>query len=81
MNKQLVRTIITDKVSEKLSQLMEELSTYDFVDSVTDEYSNTTKVSLDDDQVEEITEMISDKVFPLMTTIQTYVIENLLVKN
>lgn len=67
--------IVTEVINQKLENLMEEMSTNEFVEMITDMYQDQTGqevVSEEDEEV--IHEVIGDKVFPLLIKVQEYVI-------
>lgn len=86
MNQEVMKSIITDTILEKMTQVIEEMSTNEFVDMIIDTYYTETGVNLEDefdedtDVREVVVEMIGDKVFPLLTTIQNYVLEHIVKK-
>lgn len=83
MNQEVMKSIITDTILEKMTQVIEEMSTNEFVDMIIDTYYTETGVNLEDEDTdvrEVVIEMIGDKVFPLLTTIQNYVLEHIVKK-
>lgn len=86
MNQEVMKSIITDTILEKMTQVIDEMSTNEFVDMIMDTYYEETGVNLEDefdehtDVREVVGEMIGDKVFPLLTTIQNYVLEHIVKK-
>lgn len=75
MNKETLRNIISDSITEKLTQMVEELSTSGFVDEIIDKYETETGVILDS---EDVHDMIGDKVLPLYTKLSEYIVEHTL---
>lgn len=86
MNQEVMKSVITDTILEKMTQVIEEMSTNEFVDMIIDTYYKETVLNLEDefdedtDVREVVVEMIGDKVFPLLTTIQNYVLEHIVKK-
>lgn len=86
MNQEVMKSIITDTILEKMTQVIEDMSTNEFVDMIIDTYNKETVLNLEDefdedtDVREVVVEMIGDKVFPLLTTIQNYVLEHIVKK-
>ena len=58
MNKHMMKTVILNKVTMKIDELIEEMSTNEFKEMILDEYFLNTKVSLEDVD-SEINEIIS----------------------
>lgn len=58
MNKDMMKTVILNKVTMKIDELIEEMSTNEFKEIILDEYFLNTKVSLEDVD-SEINEIIS----------------------
>lgn len=83
MNQEVMKSVISDTILEKMTQVIEEMSTNEFVDMIIDTYYTETGVNLEDEDTdvrEVVIEMIGDKVFPLLTTIQNYVLEHIVKK-
>ena len=59
MNKEIMKMIIVHKISKKIDEVIEEMSTNEFKEMVLDDYFDFTKVSLDDVDVE-LNEIISE---------------------
>ena len=59
MNKEIMKMIIVHKISKKIDEVIEEMSTNEFKEMVLDDYFDFTKVSLDDVDVE-LNELISE---------------------
>lgn len=81
MNKEIVNGIISDVISDKLTQVMEEMSTNEFVDMICDKIYEETGFDVEDDEKrEEVFEMIGDKVLPLVQMMSIYFLENMVIK-
>ena len=81
MNNKKLKSIITDEIVERLTQVIEEMSTNEFVDMICDKYTKETgedledEVSEDTDTREIVRDMIGDKVFPLYGKMSEYIVE------
>lgn len=71
-NKEKTQEIISNEINERLSQLMEEMSTNEFVDLICDKVYTETGVDYTDEQREEIQCQIGDQVFPLLLKIMEH---------
>lgn len=86
MNKEVMKSIITDNISEKMSQVIEDMSTNEFIDKMIDDYYTSMGVNLEDEVVydtdvrEVVSEMVGDRIYPLLTTIQQYMLEHVITK-
>ena len=58
MNKEIMKMIILNKVSTKIDELINEMSSNEFKEMIYDEYFDNTKVSLEDTDLE-VNEIIS----------------------
>lgn len=88
MNKEKVLEIINDVINDRLSQMLEDMSTNQFVDMICDKYQSITgetieesnSIVVDDveycvhDEKEEVVELIGSRVVPLMGKISEYVL-------
>jgi Mg/Co/Ni transporter MgtE len=72
MNKEKMLEIVNEVINEKLENLMEEMSTNEFVEMITDMYVDQTGEVIED--TEEVQEIIGERVIPLLTKITEYVI-------
>ena len=74
MNKQVVLEMINDVIIDKLEQLMENLSTNEFVEELTDKLieSGVPIDTDDEEQMEELNELIGSRVLPLSHKICEY---------
>lgn len=74
MNKEMVKSIVNDVVNEKLSNLIEEMSQSEFTEMICDMYHDQTgEVIEDEEMVDEVNMVISDKVLPLLLKVMEYV--------
>ena len=71
-NKEKTQEIISNEINERLSQLMEEMSTNEFVDLICDKVYTETGVDYTDEQREEIQSQIGEQVFPLLLKIMEH---------
>jgi len=75
MNKEKVLEIVNEVINQKLENLMEEISTPEFVEMITDMYVDQTGEELEIPEDEEtIHEVIGNRVVPLLTKVCEYVI-------
>lgn len=75
MNKEKMLEIVNDVINQKLENLMDEMSTNEFVEMITDMYYDQTGEDIvDEDKQDEVREVIGDRVFPLLIKVQEYVI-------
>ncbi len=72
-NKETTQEIISNEINERLSQLIEEMSTNEFVDLICDKVYTETGEDYTDEQREEITSQIGEQVFPLLMKIMEHV--------
>jgi hypothetical protein len=72
--KKKVSKIVEIKINEKLTSLMEELSTNEFVDEICDIVFDELDTDVESDSREEVIEIIGGKVFPLSHKLTEYVI-------
>lgn len=76
MVKNRFNEIVIDEISERVTQMIEDLSTNEFLEKIMDTYYDVYgKVEVDD---EVVTNIIGQKVFPLFQKISEYNVENLL---
>jgi hypothetical protein len=67
MNKEKVLEVVNEVIVDRLTQLMEEMSTNEFVEMITDMVQDQTGVVIEDeDEIEEITNIIGSRVVPLL---------------
>ena len=59
MNKEIMKMIIVHKISKKIDEVIEQMSTNEFKEMVLDDYFDFTKVSLEDVDLE-VNEIISE---------------------
>ncbi len=84
MNRQKLLEIVNEVINERLEQLIEKMSTNEFVEMITDKYVEKTGDDLEKNNFEyedEIQEVIGERVVPLLTKITEYVIGVDLPKN
>jgi 23S rRNA U2552 (ribose-2'-O)-methylase RlmE/FtsJ len=75
MNKEKVLEIVNDVINERLSQMIEEMSTNEFVDMIGDMVKDQTGFDVfEEDKVEELSELIGSRVVPLLHKVSEYVI-------
>ena len=75
MNKEKVLEIVNDVINQRLEQLMEEMSTNEFVEMICDKVHDQVGLDLEDeDKVDEVRELIGIRVVPLLTKVCEYVI-------
>ena len=72
MNKEKMLEIVNDVINQKLENLMEEISTNEFVEMITDMYQDQTGEEIED--TDEVSEIIGERVVPLLTKVCEYVI-------
>ena len=72
MNKEKMLEIVNDVINQKLENLMEEMSTNEFVEMITDMYQDQTGEEIED--TDEVSEVIGERVVPLLTKVCEYVI-------
>ena len=74
VQKEKVLEIVNDVINERLSSLIEEMSTNEFVEMICDMVHDQTGVDVvEEDNVEEIRELIGTRVVPLLFKISEYV--------
>lgn len=72
-NKETTQEIISNEINERLSQLIEEMSTNEFIDLICDKVYTETGIDYTDEQREEITSQIGEQVFPLLMKLMEHV--------
>ena len=72
MNKEKMLEIVNDVINQKLVDLMEEMSTNEFVEMITDMYQDQTGEEIED--TDEVSEVIGERVMPLLTKVIEYVV-------
>ena len=76
MNKEKVTEVVTDVINDKITQLIEEMSTNEFVDMIKDKLVEN-GIEFDNDneeEVEEIFEVVGSRVVPLLHKMSEYII-------
>jgi len=75
MNKEKVLEVVNDVITDRLSQLMEEMSNNEFVEMITDMVQDQTgEVIEDENDIEEIKNIIGSRVIPLLHKVLEYTI-------
>ena len=72
-NKEKTQEIISNEINDRLTQLIEEMSTNEFIDLICDKVYTETGIDYTDEQREEITSQIGEQVFPLLIKIMEHV--------
>jgi hypothetical protein len=76
MNKEKVTEIVNDVILDKITQMIEEMSTNEFVDMIKDKLVEN-GIEFDEeneDEIEEITDVIGSRVTPLLFKMSEYLI-------
>jgi hypothetical protein len=72
MNKKLIGPIITQEITDRLTQVVDDMSNDKFVELIMDKYYKETNEEIDEDEVRDL---IGDKVLPLYQKISEYIVE------
>jgi hypothetical protein len=72
-NKETIQEIITDEINGRLTQLIEEMSTNEFVDLICDKVYTEKGIDYTDEMKEEIHLLCGEQVFPLLLKIMEHV--------
>ena len=72
-NKEILKEIISNEINERLTQLIEEMSTNEFIDLICDKVYTETGIDYTDEMREEITHQIGEQVFPLLMKLMEHV--------
>lgn len=72
-NKEIIKEIITDEINGRLTQLVEEMSTNEFIDLICDKVYTEKGIDYTDEMREEISSLCSDQVLPLLLKIMEHV--------
>jgi hypothetical protein len=72
MNKKLIGPIITQEITDRLTQVVDDMSNDKFVELIMDKYYKETNEEIDEDEVRYL---IGDKVLPLYQKISEYIVE------
>ena len=72
-NKEKTQEIISNEINDRLTQLIEEMSTNEFIDLICDKVYTETGIDYTDEQREEITSQIGEQVFPLLMKLMEHV--------
>lgn len=75
-SKEKVLEIVNEVINQRLENLIEEMSTNEFVEMITDMYVDRTEdlEKMNFEYEEEIKDIIGERVFPLVIKVQEYVI-------
>ena len=75
MNKEKVLEIVNDVINDRITQMIEEISTNEFVDMICDKIHEETGFDVDDDDKrEEVSDLIGSRVLPLLHKMSEYII-------
>jgi hypothetical protein len=75
MNKEKVTELVNEVIFDRITQLIEEMSTNEFVEMITDMVQDQTGVEIEtDEEREEITDIIGSRVFPLLHKMNEYIL-------
>lgn len=75
MNKEKVTEVVNEVIFDRITQLIEEMSTNEFVEMITDMVQDQTGVEIEtDEEREEITDIIGSRVFPLLHKMNEYIL-------
>lgn len=80
MNKEKMKSIITDEVVERLTQVIEGMSNNEFIELIMDKYHQETGVNIDEEEFENVKDMVGEKVLPLFGKVSEYILETHLKK-
>lgn len=72
-NKEIIKEIITDEINGRLTQLVEEMSTNEFIDLICDKVYTEKGIDYTDEMREEISSLCGDQVLPLLLKIMEHV--------
>lgn len=72
-NKETIKEIITDEINGRLTQLVEEMSTNEFIDLICDKVYTEKGIDYTDEMREEIQSLTGDQVLPLLLKIMEHV--------
>jgi 23S rRNA U2552 (ribose-2'-O)-methylase RlmE/FtsJ len=75
MNKEKVLEVVNDVITERITSLIEEMSTNEFVEMISDMVYDQTGNSLEtEEEQEELMEIIGSRVIPLLHKMSEYMI-------
>lgn len=75
MNKEKVLEVVNEVIIDRITQLIEEMSTNEFVDMINDMVQDQTGVEIEtDEEREEVTDIIGSRVFPLLHKMNEYIL-------
>jgi len=81
MNEEKVLKVVNDKIFDRITQLIEELSTNEFLEEVSTEVWDENDEPTDFDEEEKIKEIIGSRVIPLLHKMSEYLIGKEIPKN
>jgi hypothetical protein len=73
MLKETIQEVITDEINDRLTQLVEEMSTNEFIDLICDKVYTEKGIDYTDEMREEIQSLTGDQVFPLLLKLMEHV--------
>lgn len=75
MNKEKVLEVVNDVITERITSLIEEMSTNEFVEMISDMVYDQTGNSLEtEEEQEELMEIIGSRVIPLLHKMSEYMV-------
>lgn len=75
MNKEKVLEVVNDVITHRITSLIEEMSTNEFVEMISDMVHDQTGNSLEtEEEQEELMEIIGDRVIPLLHKMSEYMV-------
>ena len=72
-NKEILKEIISNEINERLSQLIEEMSTNEFIDLICDKVYTEKGIDYTDEMIEEIQSLTGEQIFPLLMKLMEHV--------
>ena len=72
-NKEIIKEIISNEINERLSQLIEEMSTNEFIDLICDKVYTEKGIDYTDEMREEIQSLTGEQIFPLLLKVMEHV--------
>jgi hypothetical protein len=72
-NKEILKEIISNEINERLSQLIEEMSTNEFIDLICDKVYTEKGIDYTDEMREEIQSLTGEQIFPLLMKLMEHV--------
>ena len=75
MNKEKVLEVVNEVIIDRITQLIEEMSTNEFVDMINDMVQDQTGVEIEtDEEREEVTDIIGSRILPLLHKMNEYIL-------